>query len=219
MKEQIIHQKISVAVDVLIFTIEDEKLKIVLAKREAPPFEGVFALPGVSLRESETPEEAAERSVLERTGIRNIFLEQLHTFGRVDRDPRSRTISIAYCAVTSYRRLKDSGISGSAGLYPVSGILSGELPLAFDHREMTAHGREMLREKVNSGGIAFEFVPEEFTLPQLQKVYEILLGEKLYKANFRKMIAPMVEETGNMLTGQAHRPSRLYRKKKGETNE
>ena len=210
------HRKISVAVDVLLFTVENDALSVVLAKREMEPFAGMFALPGVALREEETPGEAAERSVRERTGVSGIFLEQLYTFGDVDRDPRSRTVSIAYYALTNKERLNLSELNGSAGLFPVSDVLSGNIPIAFDHGEMIRCGAERLKGKVNYSDIAFEFVPAEFTLPQLQRIYEIILGEKLYKANFRKMIAPKVEETGEMLTGQAHRPSRLYRKKQEE---
>ena len=213
MKNNTSHQKISVAVDVLLFTIEDDKLKIVLVKRKEKPFKGSFALPGVALRESETLKEAAERSVRERTGLKNIFLEQLYTFGELERDPRSRTVSVTYYALTDPEKLGASGADDGVSLISVDEILKGDPELAFDHREIIEYGRNRLGGKVNYSDIAFEFVPEEFTLPQLQRVYEILLGENLYKANFRKMIAPLVEETGNMLTGMAHRPSKLYRRK------
>lgn len=213
MKNNSSHQKISVAVDVLLFTIEDDKLKIVLVKRKEKPFKGSFALPGVSLRESETLKEAAERSVRERTGLKNIFLEQLYTFGELERDPRSRTVSVTYYALTDPGKLDASGADDGVSLISVDEILKGDPELAFDHRDIIEYGRKRLSGKVNYSDIAFEFVPEEFTLPQLQRVYEILLGESLYKANFRKMISPLVEETGNMLTGMAHRPSKLYRRK------
>ena len=216
MKNNSSHQKISVAVDVLLFTIEDDKLKIVLVKRKEKPFKGSFALPGVALRESETLKEAAERSVRERTGLKNIFLEQLYTFGELERDPRSRTVSVTYYALTDPEKLDASGADDGVSLISVDEILKGDPELAFDHREIIEYGRNRLGGKVNYSDIAFEFVPEEFTLPQLQRVYEILLGESLYKANFRKMISPLVEETGNMLTGMAHRPSKLYRRKTEE---
>ena len=213
MKNNVPHQKISVAVDVLLFTIEDDKLKIVLVNRTEKPFKGTYALPGVALRESEALNEAAERSVRERTGLKNIFLEQLYTFGAIDRDPRSRTVSVAYYALTDSEKLKTVRFGDGVSLISVDEILKGSPELAFDHRDIIEYGRKRLAGKVNYSDIAFEFVPEEFTLPQLQRVYEILLGENLYKANFRKMIAPLVEETGNMLTGMAHRPSKLYRRK------
>ena len=85
--------------------------------------------------------------------------------------------------------------------------------VAFDHREIVAYGRERIRSKVSWSDIAFALVPEEFTLPQLQRVYEILLGQKLYKANFRKKIAEKIVETDKMTSGDAHRPSRIYRKR------
>ena len=212
------YHQLSAAVDVLLFTITEGSLKLVLARRRQEPFRDMYALPGVSLGEHETPEEAAARAVAERTGLRGIFLEQLYTFGAIDRDPRSRTISIAYYALTNAEQLASQNMSEGAGLFSVDEILSGKLPLAFDHYDIVKCGRERLRGKVNYSDIAFEFVPEQFTLPQLQRVYEIILGEPLYKANFRKMIAPKVEETGEMLTGAAHRPSKLYimRKDKNE---
>ena len=213
MKNNVPHQKISVAVDVLLFTIEDDELKIVLVKRTEKPFKGSYALPGVALRESETLKEAAERSVRERTGLKNIFLEQLYTFGELERDPRSRTVSVTYYALTDPGKLNSAVSDDDVSLISVDEILRGDPELAFDHRDIIKYGRKRLGGKVNYSDIAFEFVPEEFTLPQLQRVYEILLGENLYKANFRKMISPLVEETGNMLTGMAHRPSKLYRRK------
>ena len=206
------HTKLSVAVDVLIFTIEEDRLKIVLSERNQDPFSGKYTLPGVSVRDDETLEEAAERSIRERTGLDGIFIEQLYTFGAIDRDPRSRTISVAYFALTDRQSLDLEGAGSIAALYIVDDVLSGKLPLAFDHLQMIEQGAQRLGGKVMYSDIAFEFVPDEFTLPQLQRVYEILLRKPLYKANFRKMIAPKVEETGNMLTGAAHRPSKLYRK-------
>ncbi|MBQ5310697.1 MAG: NUDIX hydrolase [Oscillospiraceae bacterium] len=208
-----IHSQISVAVDVLIFTIAGDTLKIVLTQRETEPFLGMYALPGGALREEETPDAAAERAVAQRTGLTGIYLEQLYTFGEIDRDPRSRTISVAYYALTDPDSLASLPLNEHSGLFSVDEIISGTMPVGFDHKEQIRFGQERLRGKVMYSDIAFEFVPDEFTLPQLQRVYEILLGEKLYKANFRKMIAPRVEDTGNMLTGAAHRPSRMYRKK------
>lgn len=206
------HIKLSTAVDVLVFTIADDELKVLLFRRDHSPFKGMYALPGVAVREDESLDDAAKRAVYERTGLSEIYFEQLYTFGAVGRDPRSRTISVAYYALTNMERKEFSKLSENAGLFSVEKILSGEILLAFDHREMIECARERLKGKADYTDIAFEFVPQEFTLPQLQRVYEIILGEKLYKANFRKMIAPKVEDTGKMLTGAAHRPSKLYTK-------
>lgn len=210
MKE--IHRSLSVAVDVLIFTIEDEQMKIMLFQRTKEPFSGVYSLPGVAVREDETLDSAAERAIYERTGLRGIFAEQLYTFGEISRDPRSRTISVAYYAVTNINNIAKEDIGDGAGLFPADDVISGKIPIAFDHRDMVKMGVDRVRSKTGYTDIAFEFVPERFTLPELQRIYEIILCEKLYKANFRKMIAPKVEYTGDMLSGAAHRPSRIYRK-------
>ena len=92
-------------------------------------------------------------------------------------------------------------------------LLSSDEELAFDHRRIIEYGRERIRNKTEYSRIAFEFLPKEFTLPQLQRVYEILLGKPLYKANFRRRVAPLIDETERMTSGDAHRPSRIYREK------
>lgn len=206
---------VSVAVDVLVFTIDEGELKILMVRRQYPPFEGHRALPGVLIRPEETLDQAAARSIREETGLEGIYLEQLYTWGDVDRDPRRRVLSVSYMALVPREAL--SGFMAGqrttgAALEPVDAVLAAE-DIAFDHRRIIACARERLAGKVEYTPIAFHLVPEEFTLPQLQRVYEILLGKPLYKANFRKKIAPMVEETDRSTSGDAHRPSRFYRLK------
>ena len=130
------HIQFSVAVDVLIFTIEDDALKVLLVMRDREPFAGFYALPGVALTEEETLPEAAKRAVRERTGLTGIYLEQLYTFSGMHRDPRSRTIAVAYYALTDRRKLADLQISENVGLFDVKKIFSDDEHLAFDHREM-----------------------------------------------------------------------------------
>ena len=213
------YEKPSVAVDLLMFTIKDERLKIALVERSEFPFKGMLSLPGVFVGINETLDEVARRGAEEKTGLRDIYFEQLYTWGDVDRDPRMRIISVSYLSLTSEDKLnvRAGERTNSAALYDVDELLNSDISLAFDHKRIIEYGRERIRNKVEYTKIAFELLPEEFTLPQLQRVYEILLGKTLYKANFRKWIAPMIEETERMETGGAHRPSRIYRLRKDES--
>ncbi len=212
-----IYEKMSVAVDLLVFTVEDDRLKILLIERSEDPFKNALALPGVFVGVNETLDEAAQRGIKEVTGLKDIYFEQLYTFGEVKRDPRMRIISVAYMALVPVEKL--DYIAGertvNAGLFDVEELLASKKKMAFDHKDILKYRRWRLANKVEYTDIAFHLVGEEFTLPALQKVYEILLGKSLYKANFRKKIAPMIEETEFVTSGDKHRPSRFYRRKEG----
>ena len=136
-----------------------------------------------------------------------IYFEQLYTWGAPDRDPRMRVISVSYCALVPWESI--SHPSRDADFFPAQTVQE----LAFDHAQILRYALERIRNKVSYTDIAFSLVGEEFTLPELQRVYEIILGQKLYKANFRKKIAGQIEETDRLTTGGKHRPSRIYRKK------
>lgn len=209
------YEKPSVAVDLLVFTVKDDRLKIVLVRRNEHPFKDMLSLPGVFVGINETLDEAAARGAREEAGLADIYFEQLYTWGDIDRDPRMRIISVSYLSLTPAEKLTLSAGSrtSSAELYDVEELLASDEELAFDHRKIIEYGRERIRNKTEYSRIAFEFLPKEFTLPQLQRVYEILLGKPLYKANFRRRVAPLIEETERMTSGDAHRPSRIYREK------
>lgn len=213
-----VYEKPSVAVDILIFTIEDNKLKIYLLEREEMPQRGKLALPGVIVGVRESLDEAVERCLLGKTGFSDIYFEQLYTWGEVDRDPRMRIISVSYMALVPIETLSGKSKGDFTNwLFDVDDLESIEERLAFDHKRMIACGRERIRNKAEYTHIAFAFLPEIFTLPQLQKVYEILLGKKLYKANFRRKVSPMLTETGEYTCGDSHRPSMLYRVSENES--
>ncbi|WP_212692378.1 NUDIX hydrolase [Vallitalea guaymasensis] len=215
-KEQ--YEKPSVTVDLLIFTIEDDELKIVLIRRNEMPYKDSLALPGVFVRIDETLEEAAYRTIKEEIGSCDIYLEQLFTWGDIERDPRMRIISISYMAIVSPHKLKlvKGERVSEVKLYSVNKLIDTKEKLAFDHMKMIKYAIERIKNKVAYTKIAFEFVEEEFTLPQLQKVYEILLNKTLYKANFRNKIKELVEETDKMTEKQPHRPSKYYRLRETE---
>lgn len=206
----------SVAVDLLVFTMEEDRLKIVLVERKEHPFQNKLSLPGVFVGMKETLDEAATRGIVEEAGLRDIYFEQLYTFGEVNRDPRMRVISVSYMAIVDVEQIQLSAgeRTASVALYDVENLLDTDEEIAFDHKKMIEYGRNRICNKIEYTNIAFEFLPEEFTLPQLQRVYEVLLHKKLHKASFRQKIEPLVEETGQMKTGDAYRPSKYYRVRK-----
>ncbi len=209
------YEKMSVAVDLLVFTIEEDRLKLLMIERSEDPFAKMPALPGVFVGINETLDDAAVRGIYEETGLTDLYFEQLYSFGEVNRDPRMRIISVAYMALVPIEKMNyHAGLRTlNASLVDVEELLASNRKVAFDHRKIIAYARQRLANKVEYTQIAFHLVDEEFTLPRLQKVYEILLGKSLYKANFRKKIAPMIEETEYVTAGEAHRPSRFYRLK------
>jgi 8-oxo-dGTP diphosphatase len=197
----------SVTVDLVLLTIREDQVQVLLTRRQEHPFQGMLALPGVFVGTSETLDAAAERALSQKTGLSGIYFEQLYTWGAPDRDPRMRVISVSYCALVPWESI--SHPSRDADFFPAQTVQE----LAFDHAQILRYALERIRNKVSYTDIAFSLVGEEFTLPELQRVYEIILGQKLYKANFRKKIAGQIEETDRLTTGGKHRPSRIYRKK------
>lgn len=207
----------SVAVDLLIFTAEENHIEVLLIKRQEYPFKGSYALPGVFVGMNESLDEAVQRCLWEETGLENIYMEQLYTWGKVDRDPRMRIISVSYIALVSKSKLNPKANKRvsevkwqEVSLETVDGLKD---KLAFDHVDMIKYALERLRNKVEYMPIAFHMMEEEFTIPHLQTVYETILGKPLFKANFRKKIKDLVVETGNITEGDAHRPSKYYRYK------
>lgn len=198
-----------VTVDIVIFTIQEGVLKVLLVKRRISPFIGQVAIPGGFVREDENLDQAALRELKEETGVSDVYLEQLYSFGSPDRDPRGRVITVAYFALISAdRRLKAGGDVSEAHWYPTDKLL----PLAFDHAAILDYAVERLRNKLEYTTVGFQLLPEKFTLTELQEVYEAILGKKLDKRNFRrkmsilKILKPLPEYRRG---GQ--RPAQLYR--------
>lgn len=176
-----------VTVDIVIFTLRGGTLQILLVKRGVPPFEGQCAIPGGFLREGESLEEAALRELYEETSVRNVFLEQLYTFGDPARDPRGRVITVAYYALIASDRLSlEAGADAAeARWFPVQNLPT----LAFDHKSIAEYALSRLRNKLEYTTVGFQLLPEKFTLGELQGVYEAILGKSLDKRNFRRKIA------------------------------
>ncbi len=207
---------ISVTVDAVIFGVsklanenyrklDKQSLKILLVKREEYPFKDCYALPGGFVLENETLTDSLNRTLFKKTGLKDVYSEQLYTFGDVDRDPRMRIISCAYISLldTQKAKIKD------AEWVDINEI--DDLNMAFDHRLIINEALGRLRAKVNQSNIVFHMMPEEFTISELQEVYEIILGEKLLSPAFRRTIEKKIEDTGKMTANAGHRPSRIFR--------
>ena len=206
----------AVTVDCVVFGLDDELLLLLLIRRDLPPFEDKWALPGGFVRLDETLDEAARRELQEETSLERVFLEQLYTFGGIDRDPRERVITVAYYALV---RLSDHRVQAATDARDAVWFAMDDLPpLAFDHDQILETAHQRLQGKVRYQPIGFELLPPKFTLTQLQKLYEIVLGRVLDKRNFRKKIQGMgiLEELDEVEKDVAHRAARLYRFDKKE---
>lgn len=207
------HPHPAVTTDIVLFTVRDERLQALLIRRRNPPFQGNWALPGGFLDMDEDLAACAKRELEEETGIRNVYLEQLYTFGKPGRDPRERVISVAYYALTASEQLT---LKPSSDATEAAWFAFDELPeLAFDHRDIIAKAHERLVAKLDYSTIAFQFLPKQFTLSELQDVYETIRSERIDKRNFRKWILSqdLIEATGDERRNGSHRPAQLYRTK------
>lgn len=246
------YERPSVTVDMLVFAVNEslDALKLLMIRRKNHPFINCWALPGGFVKMDESLEEAARRELEEETGLKDIYMEQLYTFGEPGRDPRTRIISTAYMALIQENtvavtagddaadacwftiRERDGkvelhGDNGEILHYHVARIpifIGGvssiqetaykqeDSGIAFDHEKAIQMGISRLRNKAEYTNVLFGLMPKEFTLPELQKLYETVLGKQLYKANFRKKISDYVEATGTKKNQEGTKRSpELYR--------
>lgn len=202
---------LAVTTDVVIFSVRAASLQVLLVRRARAPFAGTWALPGGFVQHDEALDIAAARKLHEETGLRGVYLEQLYTFGQPDRDPRDRVITVAYYALTPSDKL---ALTPANEAHEVAWHAFDRLPkLAFDHAEIVQRAHQRLVAKLDYSTIVFQFMPEKFTLGELQKVFEIIRHEPIDKRNFRKWIMSLdlVEETGEERREGKHRPAQLYR--------
>ncbi|MEM7536671.1 MAG: NUDIX domain-containing protein [Chloroflexota bacterium] len=208
----------SVSVDIILFSFQNSQLTVLLIQRKFPPFDKCWALPGGFMKIDEDLEAAAMRKLKEETNVDDVYLEQLYTFGCPNRDPRTRVITVAYFSLLSTeevanRQVRSGGRADDARWWNIY-----DLPdLAFDHRTILDYALQRLRWKLEWTALGFFLLPSEFTLSELQQVYETVLNEPQDKRNFRrKMLASKIEdvkvleETGKKRGGE-HRPAKLYR--------
>ena len=206
-----LQQAIGVAVDIVVFTIEAGRLCVLLIEVKRPPFEGRSALPGGLIGAQETLDAAAVRELAEKTGMTDVYMEQLYTFSAPRRDPAGRVVAAAYLALVPAEgvHLRTPAKYAGMGWFHVD-----ELPrLAFDHEEMVRYAVQRLRYKLEYTNVAYSLLPESFTLSELQRAYEAILDRALDPRNFRKRITGLrlITPTGEERRGGAHRPAQLYR--------
>ena len=203
-------QNIKIAVDAVIFTIKDNALHVLLIQMQKQPFTNDWAIPGGLIEDEETTLQAAERILFSQTGVSGVYLEQLMTFDDVDRDPSGRVLSVAHVALLpdAKAELKTTDKYNDVRWWPVH-----KLPtLAYDHKTILDTAVQRLTAKIQYTNIAWSLLPKEFTLTELQNVYEIILDKQLDKRNFRKRIdaLDLIKPSGNKREGGAYRPAVLY---------
>lgn len=207
----------NIAVDVVIFTLRDRDLQACLVRRGGATFMGYWALPGGRVHPDETLEDAAARILNDRTGVHDVYLQQLYTFGDVNRDPRGRVISVTYFALVSAEQLEQNQRQDDKSSDSVAWHSVYDLPqLAFDHAEILDYALTRLRYKIEYSAAAFELMPEEFTLRELQDAYMVILDDHtLDKANFRKKMRDAdILEPVSRYRETGGRPAKLYRFRK-----
>jgi len=204
-----------IAIDAVLFTIKEGVLNVLLIKRDNEPYRGSRALPGGFMQGEETAEKAAARILREKAGVRGIYTEQLYTFSDLHRDPRGRVVSVAYFALVSQDQINFKGSDLQA---PALFQLGEVGKLAFDHRAILDYALGRLRAKLEYTNVAYSLLGPKFTLTQLQQTYEIILGRKLDKRNFRKkyLSLGLIEATKEHERGGRRRPALLYRFKAHE---
>lgn len=204
------YERPALTVDLVIYTVKDNDLKILLIKRNSEPFKDMWAIPGGFVQNGETLEQAANRELFEETGVRDIYLEQLYTFGEPGRDPRGWVVTVAYIALISSDNLK---LFASTDAQDVSWFSVYQKPtLAFDHEKILDYSLKRLRAKLDYTPVAFQLLPKKFTLTELQRIYEIILNKTLDKRNFRKKMLSLdiIKQTEEMKRDGNHRPARIY---------
>jgi 8-oxo-dGTP diphosphatase len=209
-----------VGVDNVIFSVDTDqnRLLVLLVMRHDDPYGGTWSLPGTLVRQGESLEDAAYRVLSEKIRVENLYLEQLYTFGGPDRDPREssdaygvRYLSVSYFALVRFAEaeLIADGVSGIAW-YPLTQVP----PLAFDHTEILAYGYQRLKNKLEYSPIAFDVLPDRFTLGDLYQLYVTVLGDDFSDySNFRARLLKLgfLQDTGAKASRGAGRPASLYR--------
>lgn len=209
-----------VAVDVVLFTIRGGELAVLLWRRPYPPFAGQWALLGTFSRQDETLDESPRRALVDKAGVRDAYMEQLATYDlpargtAPGRDPRGRVVSVAYLGLLEADQAGATSRPRDVAWWSVDALPQ---PLAFDHARILADGLARLQAKTRYAGLAFELVPDEFTLSEIQAVYETILDEPLDVRNFRRDLhaAGVIEATGGERAEGPGRPARLYRRVPG----
>ena len=204
------YAKVLVSVDVIVFGFDAGKLKILIGKRQLDPGRGEWSLYGGFVGADESLNDAAHRVLFDLTGLRNLYIQQVGTFGSVDRDPGERVISVAYYALINVKDYDDA----LRQQHNLEWVIVEDVPKLYsDHNEMVQMALKLMRTKIKTAPISFRLLPSLFTLTQLQKLYEAVMGEEVDKRNFRKRVKDMdfIEKTELIDKTTSKRGAYLYR--------
>ena len=204
------HSKVFLSVDCIIFGFDDKKLKVLVGRRKMDPGRGEWSLYGGFVGATESVDEAATRTLFELTGLRNLYMRQIGAFGKIDRDPGERVVSIAYYALINVNDYDEKlRLAHGAEWIDVEKLPS----LYSDHNEMLTKARKLIQQKMSHEPIGFRLLPSLFTLTQLQTLYEAVYGTELDKRNFRKRVKDMdfIEKTELIDKKSSKRGAYLYR--------
>lgn len=204
------HPKFYVAVDCIIFGFNQGELSLLLLKRNFEPAKGQWSLMGGFVQENESVNDAAKRVLSELTGLTDVYMEQVGTFGEIERDPGERVVSVAYYALLNINESDRELVQKHNAFW----VNINELPeLIFDHPQMVEQARELMRMKASTEPLGFNLLPKLFTLSQLQSLYEAIYGEDIDKRNFRKRVAEMdyIEKTDKIDKSGSKRGAALYK--------
>ncbi len=202
------YPRAAVATDCVIFGYDGQQLQVLLIERGVEPFKGEWALPGGFLKMDESVEECAFRELREETSLEPVSLEQFGVFSAVDRDPRGRVITIAFYALVKKEHVQGGDDAASAQWFGIDRLPA----LALDHAAILQEARQALKRDIHHQPVAFRLLAEHFTMPQLQRLYETILGVRFDRRNFqKKMIATgVVQEESEAVLHNGHRPSKLF---------
>lgn len=204
------HTKAYVAVDCIIFGFDENRLKLLIGKRNMDPGRGEWSLYGGFVEENESLDDAANRVLLDLTGLKEIYMKQVGAFGAIERDPGERVISVAYCALINVNDYNEE----LRRQHGVEWVSTDELPQLYsDHNDMVKKAITLLRRRISTEPLSFNLLPDLFTLTQLQHVYEAVLGEEIDKRNFRKRIKTIefIEKTEFIDKITSKRGAAMYR--------
>ncbi|TDS17594.1 NUDIX hydrolase [Sphingobacterium paludis] len=201
-------------IDCVIYSFNEGKLQVLLTERNEYPYKDWWALPGFFVDKNEEMEGAVKRILYEHTGLKDIFMEQLGAFAGVKRHPQGRILTVAFSTIVKYDDVKSkikpmTSYMRQASWFPVTALPE----LAFDHHQIIQQSLQKLKNNIHYSTAVYEFLPEKFTLTQLQQVYEAILGKELDKRNFRKKIANdgFLKELQEVQKGVSYRAARLYK--------
>jgi len=215
MQKESIHkyEKPSVTADIVIYTIQNNELKILLVKRGIEPFKNKWAIPGGFVRIHESLEDAAKRELEEETGVKDVYLEQLYSFGDPKRDPRGRVITVAYMALINSEKIK---LKAATDVSEVQWFSIKKIPqLAFDHKKILDYSLKRLKWKFEYTTVAFSLLPKKFTISEIQNIYEIVFNRQFDKRNFAKKVLSLdILKEEEIKKDVSHRPPMLYSLKK-----